>query len=178
MIVASGMTVVMITGGIDISVGSVVGLDCMILAFYMEKMGMPAGIAILIVLAFGVLFGAFQGWLISYMELQPFVITLAGLFFCRGLTAIISSQQIAITKSAFFLGLANKNIIPAENLKQESFGQSMLGFRFHSSLLESFLNDARPVVSQIFGTFVGINMGKQIGSSIMTRMKILLSVRR
>ena len=110
LIVASGMTVVMITGGIDISVGSVVGLDCMILAFYMEKMGMPAGIAILIVLAFGVLFGAFQGWLISYMELQPFVITLAGLFFCRGLTAIISSQQIAITKSKFFLALANKNI--------------------------------------------------------------------
>ena len=110
LIVASGMTVVMITGGIDISVGSVVGLDCMILAYYMEQKGLPAGFAILIVLAFGVLFGAFQGWLISYMELQPFVITLAGLFFCRGLTAIISSQQIAITKSKFFLGLANMDI--------------------------------------------------------------------
>lgn len=110
LIVASGMTVVMITGGIDISVGSVVGLDCMILAYSMEKMGMPSGIAILIVLVFGVLFGAAQGWLISYMELQPFVITLAGLFFCRGLTAIISSQQIAITKSKFFLWLANKDI--------------------------------------------------------------------
>ncbi|MBO7135409.1 MAG: sugar ABC transporter permease YjfF, partial [Spirochaetaceae bacterium] len=69
LIVASGMTIVMITGGIDISVGSVVGLDCMVLAYYMEKMEMPAGIAILIVLGFGILFGALQGWLISYMEL-------------------------------------------------------------------------------------------------------------
>lgn len=110
LIVASGMTIVMITGGIDISVGSVVGLMCMILAYSIEMLGCPSGVAIIIVLSFGVLFGAFQGWLISYMELQPFVITLAGLFGCRGLTAIISSQQIAITKSAFLSAVANKNI--------------------------------------------------------------------
>lgn len=110
LVAASGMTIVMIAGGIDISVGSVVGLVCMILAYSMEIMGMPAGCAILIVLVFGCVFGAFQGWLISYMELQPFIVTLAGLFMCRGLTAVISSQQIAIKANKFFLGLANKNI--------------------------------------------------------------------
>jgi galactofuranose transport system permease protein len=109
-IAASGMTIILITGGIDISVGSVVGLVCMILAYSMQNKGIPAGIAILIVLIFGVAFGALQGWLISYMELQPFIVTLAGLFFCRGLTAMISVNQIAITENKTFLAIANKNI--------------------------------------------------------------------
>lgn len=110
LVAASGMTLVMITGGIDISVGSVVGLVCMILAYGMERMSIPSGIAILIVLCFGVVFGAWQGWLVSYMELQPFIVTLAGLFFCRGLTAVISADTIAITNTAF-LKLANFNVV-------------------------------------------------------------------
>ena len=110
LIAASGMTLVMITGGIDISVGSVVGLMCMILSYTMEKKGFAAGSAIAIVLCFGLVFGAFQGWLISYMELQPFIITLAGLFFCRGLTAVISSEQIAIKANEFFLSVAKAKI--------------------------------------------------------------------
>lgn len=111
LIAATGMTVVMITGGIDISVGSVVCLVCMILANSMENMNMSAGLAIVIVLLFGVLFGAFQGWCISYMELQPFIVTLAGLFFCRGLAAMISSNQIAITKNEWFLAVSKKDIV-------------------------------------------------------------------
>lgn len=110
LIAASGMTMVMITGGIDISVGSVIGLVCMILSYSMEKMGFNALTSIAIVLLFGVVFGAFQGWLVSYMELQPFIITLAGLFGCRGITAIISSEQIAITKSEGFLAFAKVDI--------------------------------------------------------------------
>jgi simple sugar transport system permease protein len=114
LIAASGMTMVMITGGIDISVGSVIGLVCMILSYSMERMGVSAGAAICIVLLFGLVFGAFQGWLISYMQLQPFIITLAGLFGCRGLTAIISSEQIAITANKGFLAFAGKDIyLPA-----------------------------------------------------------------
>lgn len=114
LIAASGMTMVMITGGIDISVGSVVGLVCMMLSFFMENMGMGAVAAIVVCLLFGLIFGAFQGWLISYMELQPFIITLAGLFGCRGLTAVLSTEQIAITDAtaggARFLSWANKDI--------------------------------------------------------------------
>ena len=110
LIAAAGMTMVMITGGIDISVGSVIGLVCMILSFSMEKMGVNWFTAVLVTLVFGLVFGAFQGWLISYMELQPFIITLAGLFGCRGLTAIISSEQIAITKSETFLAIAKLDI--------------------------------------------------------------------
>jgi len=109
-IVASGMTVVIITGGIDISVGSMVGLSCMMLAYMMEIKGMKASSAVAIVLVFGIIFGSVQGWLISYLKIQPFIVTLAGMFFARGLTAMISVDQIAILSNQNFLDMANKNI--------------------------------------------------------------------
>lgn len=112
LVAASGMTVVMIIGGIDISVGSVIGLVCMILAYGMTELKIPIGLSVLLVLLFGVAFGAFQGWLIAYLELQPFIITLAGLFGCRGLTAIISTKQIYITNKAFLAVAQAKILIP------------------------------------------------------------------
>ena len=65
LIAAAGMTIVMIAGGIDISVGSMVCLVCMILSYSMERLGLPSGVACAAVLLVGVLFGAVQGWLIS-----------------------------------------------------------------------------------------------------------------
>nr|WP_320130726.1 sugar ABC transporter permease YjfF [uncultured Sphaerochaeta sp.] len=109
-IAASGMTLVLITGGIDISIGSVVGLICMMLANFMQNKGMSASLSIIWVLLFGIGFGFIQGWLIAYLKLQPFIVTLAGMFFCRGLTAMISVEQIAITTNKAFLALAHKNI--------------------------------------------------------------------
>src|SRR5574344_2480800 len=110
LIASAGMTMILITGGIDISIGSVIGLVCMMLAYSMQVLHMNAWVAIILVLLFGVIFGALQGWLISYLGLQPFIVSLAGLFFCRGLTAMISANQIAITKNTTFLGFATKDI--------------------------------------------------------------------
>jgi simple sugar transport system permease protein len=109
-VAAAGMTMVMITGGIDISVGSVIGLTCMMLAYMMERMDVPAWQAILIVLLFGVVFGLAQGWLIAYLKIQPFIVTLAGLFFARGLTAVISADMISITNPDF-LAIANAKMV-------------------------------------------------------------------
>lgn len=109
-IAASGMTLVLITGGIDISVGSVVGVVCMMLAHAMERSGVQTWIAILYVLVFGLIFGFVQGWLIAYLKLQPFIVSLAGMFFCRGLTSMISVEQIAINTNKTFLWLANLDI--------------------------------------------------------------------
>jgi simple sugar transport system permease protein len=109
-IAAAGMTVILIVGGIDISIGSVIGLVCMMLAYFMQIMHMNAWLAIFLVLLFGVVFGAMQGFFISYLKLQPFIVTLAGMFLCRGLTAMISANQIAITENETFLGIANYNI--------------------------------------------------------------------
>lgn len=100
-ITAVGMTMVLIIAGIDISVGSVVAVTCMMLAAMMEKGKIGAMPAIVIVLLFGIVFGAVQGWLIAYLKLQPFIVTLAGMFFARGLTAVISLEMITITNKTF-----------------------------------------------------------------------------
>lgn len=110
LIVASaGMTMVLITGGIDISVGSMIGLTCMMLAYMIELHSVPVFVAIAIVLLFGMLFGLVQGLLVSYLKIQPFIVTLAGMFFARGLTAVISSDMISITNPTF-LAMANAKI--------------------------------------------------------------------
>ena len=90
LVIACGLTIVMITGGIDISVGSVTALVCMVLADLMENKGVNAYAAVLVALLIGVAFGIVQGFLVAYLDIQPFIVTLAGMFFGRGLTAIIS----------------------------------------------------------------------------------------
>lgn len=108
-VAAVGMTMVLITGGIDISIGSVIGMTCMLLAWMMEKLQMSAGLSIIIVLIVGIVFGLMQGILVAYFKIQPFIVTLAGMFFARGMTAIISSDMISITNKTF-LGMANAKI--------------------------------------------------------------------
>ena len=109
LVMAMGLTIVMIAGGIDISVGSVNALVCMVCAKQMETNGASAGMAVLIAIAIGLAFGLVQGVLISYLDIQPFIITLAGMFFGRGMTAIVSKDMIAI-KNETFLAWANYKI--------------------------------------------------------------------
>lgn len=107
--VACGMTCVMLTGGIDISVGSLIALDCMLLAYGMGTLHLPALVMVPLVLLFGVLFGLMQGYFVGFLGIQPFIVTMAGLYFCRGLTACISSDQLPIS-DATFAGWANAKI--------------------------------------------------------------------
>ena len=100
-VIGCGMTIVMITGGIDISVGSVTALVCMASAYAMENKGMSPYAALAISLGIGLLFGLLQGYLVSYLEIQPFIVTLAGLFLGRGLTAMISTDMISIKNGLF-----------------------------------------------------------------------------
>lgn len=111
-ITSVGMTMVLIIAGIDISVGSVVAVTCMMLAALMEKAGVGAYSAIAIVLLFGIAFGAVQGWFISYLKIQPFIVTLAGMFFARGLTAVISLEMITITNEVFLSIARHKIYLP------------------------------------------------------------------
>ncbi|NCD04706.1 MAG: sugar ABC transporter permease YjfF [Spirochaetia bacterium] len=108
-VISAGMTVVMISGGIDISVGSFVALTCMMLADLMENKGFSVTTSIIIVILMGLIFGFVQGFFISYIKIQPFIMTLAGMFFARGMTAVISSEMINI-QNKVFLGLASKKI--------------------------------------------------------------------
>ena len=108
-VIGCGMTLVMITGGIDISVGSVTALVCMVSAYVMENKGMSAWMAVFFSLIIGICFGLVQGYLVTYLEIQPFIVTLAGMFFGRGMTAMVSTEMISI-KNELFLKWANYRI--------------------------------------------------------------------
>ncbi len=100
-VVTVGITFTLLIGGIDLSVGAVVALCCMILAWVLANTGIPVGIAVIGVLLLGTIFGLLQGYIITKFDLQPFIITLAGMFFCRGMTAVISRDTITIDNEAY-----------------------------------------------------------------------------
>ncbi len=99
-VLAVGMTFVILSGGIDLSVGSVVALSTMMAAKTME-MGWSPYLAMVAVLVTGTLLGTLMGLLIHYLDIQPFIATLAGLFLARGLTYLISTESIPITDERF-----------------------------------------------------------------------------
>lgn len=108
--VACGVTCVMLTGGIDISVGSLVAMDCMFLAVGMEHWGMKSPVLMLLVLLIGIVFGAVQGFCIAYLDIQPFIVTMAGLFFARGMTAVICTDQVSIVTDPLFVKLSSTKL--------------------------------------------------------------------
>ena len=111
-VIGIGMTVVMITGGIDISVGSFVAMGCMMLAWMMEKGGIGAVPAVIIVLVTGIVFGLVQGFLVAYMDIQPFIVTLAGMFFARGMTTIVHTDPFNVQNKAFVALKDTRVIVP------------------------------------------------------------------
>jgi galactofuranose transport system permease protein len=100
-IVAVGMSFVILTGGIDLSVGSVIALTTMVSAALVEHHHWSAWAVIPLVLAMGTAFGALQGVLIQRFRLQPFIVTLAGMFLARGLCYLISIDSISITDESY-----------------------------------------------------------------------------
>ena len=100
LVLAVGMTFVIITGGIDLSVGSVVALSG-VLAAKLLSVGWSAAAVLVVVLLVGTSLGLAMGLVIHYLELQPFVVTLAGMFLARGLCYVISVESIPIRDPLF-----------------------------------------------------------------------------
>jgi ribose/xylose/arabinose/galactoside ABC-type transport system permease subunit len=107
-VLAVGMTFVIITGGIDLSVGSVVALSG-VLAAKLLSVGWGPVSVIVLVLLMGLALGLAMGAIIHYLELQPFVVTLAGLFLARGLCYVISVESIPI-RDPLFTALAQGTV--------------------------------------------------------------------
>lgn len=99
-VVAVGMTFVILSGGIDLSVGALIALATMISATLL-KAGWNPYVCMLCVLAVGAAFGALQGFLIHRFALAPFIVTLAGMFLARGCCYLISTESIPITDSIY-----------------------------------------------------------------------------
>jgi simple sugar transport system permease protein len=95
-IVAVGMTFVIISGGIDLSVGAVVGCSSILIAHLIEERHLHPALVLPLVLALGTLFGSGMGMLIHFFVLPPFLVTLAGMFFARGMGAVIRLESLAI----------------------------------------------------------------------------------
>ena len=99
-VVAIGEAVAILTGGIDLSVGAMIAFVSMITASLLQK-GVNPFLVMIIVLIVGIVFGTVQGFLIQKFKLHPWIVTLAGMFFARGSSYIISIDTITIDNPVF-----------------------------------------------------------------------------
>lgn len=111
-ILACGMSLVMITGGIDISVGTLTALVCMSCAVHLDYHGGTVATAIVMALGIGLLFGLVQGFLVACLEIQPFIVTLAGMFFAKGMTTIVNATQFNVEHEGFQALKATRIYVP------------------------------------------------------------------
>src|SRR6185369_1781018 len=88
-----GIGIVIITGGIDLSVGSVFALLGVLLSMMLTEWGWAAGLAVLVSIGMGVGLGYLHGILITRLNLQPFIVTLCGLLFYSGLARFIAKDE-------------------------------------------------------------------------------------
>jgi simple sugar transport system permease protein len=110
---AVGLTFVILTGGIDLSVGAVVALSAMIASRLMEA-GWPAAAAIPVVLLTGSILGLLVGLMIHYFRIQPFIATLAAMFLARGMCYVISIESIPINER-FFVYMSRRRLTVLPN---------------------------------------------------------------
>ena len=95
-IAAVGMTLVILSGGIDLSVGSVLSFTTIFVAVLVQQHHVAPVVAITLAVAIGTAFGCGMGFLIDRFELPPFLVTLGGMFFARGLGFVISPESVGI----------------------------------------------------------------------------------
>jgi ribose transport system permease protein len=88
-----GLGIVIITGGIDLSVGSVLALLGVLISMMLTEWAWPAAVAVMAILCIAMALGALHGLLITKLRLQPFIVTLCGLLFYRGLARFIAKDE-------------------------------------------------------------------------------------
>lgn len=126
-VIAVGMTLVIITAGIDLSVGSVLAMASVVMATFMEN-GVPVGFSVLIALIIGCICGIVNGALIAYADLQPFLVTLGTMSLIRGFALIYTNGEPITNLPAVFRSsiAGNLGIIPIPILITLVF--SIVGF--------------------------------------------------
>lgn len=99
LIIAAGMTMVIVTGGIDLSVGAIVALSS-VAGVMLANAGLNPWLAVALMVLIGSVFGLFSGVLIQYFNVQPFIATLSAMFLARGLAAILSTDAEKLDKDS------------------------------------------------------------------------------
>ncbi len=112
-ILACGMTVVILTGGIDLAVGSLLALAAVSIARLTMQLGFGAPGAVLLVLALGTLAGSISGVLVGRYQIQAFIVTLAMMVFARGLAKLVAGGKKVTNYVVAPDGTANTVDLPA-----------------------------------------------------------------
>ena len=118
-IAAIGATFVILSGGIDLSVGSMIGFVGISMAV-LDSMGWHPLVTAMAMLCFGVMFGALQGYIIDFCEIQPFIVTLAGLFLLRGACFMVSVESVPIQHDFVDTYAAAKIPLPGKGVLRSS----------------------------------------------------------
>jgi simple sugar transport system permease protein len=106
---ALGLTLVILSGGIDLSVGAVVALTSMLIAVGLQKWNLPPLVAIFLSLGAGAAFGLIQGVIIAQFKLPAFLVTLGGMFLARGLSFILQMESVPL-EGDFYLRISDWRI--------------------------------------------------------------------
>ena len=154
-LVACGLTIVMITGGIDISVGGTIALITMTTVVYMRDHNGGVLSAVLISLGIGLAMGLVQGTLVSYLKIQPFIVTLAGMFFTRGMTTIVSKEPVTAKNAAFIA-------IKEAHLKIPGLGRYAKNGNFIPAYIEIGVVIALVVVILLWATLKWTRFGRNL----------------
>jgi len=110
-ILALGATAIIITGGIDLSVGSVLGLSAMVLGWVSHDGGQPMWIAMIAAVGVGALAGAINGFAVTVAKLPPFIATLAMMSIARGLANLITDGQQIVGYPEWFFQLSSNRYL-------------------------------------------------------------------
>ena len=181
-ILGIGMTFVLLTAGIDLSVGAIMYLGCATLAVYL--VGLPVWMALVVVCGIGTVFGAFNGWLITRLNVAAFIATLATLFIGRGLALFVTGTQL-MTLPQPILDLGRSNILGVSwtiwafgtvlavawfILSQTSFGRQVYAVGADSdAAAKAGINVKRTlfyvyVICGLLASIAAIVSGSQVGS--------------
>lgn len=143
-ITAIGMTFVIISGGIDLSVASVIAFTTIFIAQTVHD-GLHPLAAMGLALILGALFGAGQGWIISAFELPPFLVTLAGMFFARGMGFIINDVSLAIKNSFYSQTIRHLAIPLSGKIRLPFTAQCLIAFVILGTILGAYTRFGRYV---------------------------------
>ena len=178
-IVAVGVALVIISGEIDLSIGSAVGLCAIIVAWLMKIVGLDPIIAVLLTLAVGLLLGAWQGAAVAWFGVPSFVVTLGGLLIFRGIGLIITEGETIASFPASFLVISQGSL---DNSIVTGLGAIVVGFWLltvfrqvrNSKSLSSGLKQLVPKV--VLGLLIGIAVIYVASSSIGLPLAVALMV--
>ena len=173
-VISCGLTIVMVAGGIDISVGGITALVTMACVVYLDDHSGSVIGSLGLALGIGIAFGLIQGILISYLEIQPFIVTLGGMFFAKGMTTIVSAVPRTAVHEAFVALKQFRIVLPGIG----SYGKTG---NFISAKIELGVIIAIAIVFAVFAILKWTRFGRNlyaVGGNSQSALMLGINVRR